>query len=239
MPRPPPPTLLNTINDRIAFIRCLQGGNTTKRTLTEELDVSQSTVQRAVNELERLDLLQTTMDGYELTTFGRLSYQVWERSLITLETLISAKGLFPYFDTESLMTLELFEKGEVVLTDFQDPLRPIHRLEEMITDGDQVRSISPTSLPRYVEFLTTQAKDHNLKVDIAFSETCINHLWDERRNELETFLRSDQCTCWQVSNTFSIGLAVIDDRAVWIGFYDSDGSIKGAIVNPIFRTPSE
>ena len=64
--------VLETLVDRIGYIACVLDEPQDKPALVSTLDAARSTVDRAVDELETVDLIKQTDDGYIITSMGRL-----------------------------------------------------------------------------------------------------------------------------------------------------------------------
>jgi predicted transcriptional regulator len=79
-----PSKIIDTLSQRIRFIECLLDGPKDKQEFVEELDVSRSTVDRAVRELEALEFIEYRNASYCLTLYGQLvvqEYQAFESSI--------------------------------------------------------------------------------------------------------------------------------------------------------------
>jgi predicted transcriptional regulator len=77
--------VLEALVDRIGYIACVLDGPLDKPALVSTLDAARSTVDRAVDELETVDLIKQTEDGYILTAMGRLATSDFFELIDTLD----------------------------------------------------------------------------------------------------------------------------------------------------------
>ena len=85
--------IIGVLSHRIEFIDCLLDGPKTKPEFVEELDISRSTANRAVRELESVGFLEYQDTGYRLILCGRLAaqeYQAFKDSGFAEEVLFPA-----------------------------------------------------------------------------------------------------------------------------------------------------
>jgi predicted transcriptional regulator len=129
---------------RIEFIETVLKGPKDKRTLVEDLGVSRSTVDRAARELESLELITYSADGYIPTP-------VCERAATRFFDLTDAIELRRQWEPflrwvpneEFDLDLRLLEDAELVVAEPGDPWAMINRHVQLIGKMDRGRFVLP------------------------------------------------------------------------------------------------
>jgi predicted transcriptional regulator len=230
MSAPDPDVILDAVHKRQEVLASIDAHAAEKRELAVELDVSRSTVNRAVNELEEFDLVCETDDGYRLTAFGGFAYRGYRSFMDRYDAFVAAKPLFAYLPDELPVALELVDEAEVIRSEPPAPEEPLTRLEDVVRAGESVEGTFPVVTYRCVELFETQARENEARVDLSFDEECLTYLTNQFHRELSLALELDNWTVRQIDDKPPLGLVVVDDERFWLGAYDEDGGLKGAFV---------
>jgi predicted transcriptional regulator len=77
--------VLEALINRIEYIWCVLDGPREKKAFVTEIDAARSTVDRAINDLETVTLIEQVEDGYQATTMGRIVARDFFNSVDTLD----------------------------------------------------------------------------------------------------------------------------------------------------------
>ncbi|MFB6069720.1 MAG: helix-turn-helix transcriptional regulator [Halanaeroarchaeum sp.] len=160
---------------RRALLATLRDGPLSKRELEATLDVSRSTIDRAVRSLENADLVARGSGGVGLTTVGEVAVQGFEEFETGLEGVLRASEVLEPIEDVSL-PFALFKDAMVVHADRQSPHRPIVALRQFLDDAENVRSIVTGLLPEYVDTYYEQIVDHETSAEIIVQSSVLNEL---------------------------------------------------------------
>ncbi|MCU4975338.1 hypothetical protein OB955_21785 [Halobacteria archaeon AArc-m2/3/4] len=145
-PQGPVTEVIETVNRRIDVLEELLAEPTDKRTLEEHLDVSRSTIDRAIQELQLFELVAFADGAYRVTTYGQLvvqEYREFERSHRILAEfrpfLQHAPASAFDFDFRHLADAELF------VPEMGDPYAMINRHVSAIDSMDAERVLLPVT----------------------------------------------------------------------------------------------
>jgi predicted transcriptional regulator len=201
-----------------------------KRDLTERLDVSRATVDRAVRELEALDVLEWTDEGYALTLFGELVNAELRRLLDRFETLGRARELLLLLPRDFEIDPAVLDGAEVVLAERPMPHEPLDRLGELIERHDRVRCYAPVAFPSTIETLHRRVTETDAEVELSLDDRLLERLRTSYGARLEGMLAAENATLHRIPSDRGLGvvLALFDDRIAWIGVHD-DGDVRGSI----------
>lgn len=222
--------LLEKLLRRTALIERLKEGIVEKRELTEQLDVSRATVDRAVRELESAGVVERTGEGYALTLFGELAYAEFRRLVDRFEALDRARELLLLLPRGFEIEAAVLEDAEIVPAERPMPHEPLERLEELVETHDRVSCYMPVAFPSSVAAFHRRITETDAEVELFLDEPLVDRLRANYAEELREVLASENATLRQfpAERGLDVMLALFDGRVVWIGVPD-DGSVRGSI----------
>lgn len=138
------------LDTRAPLLSALADGPKRQRTLREELDVARSTAYKGLRELTELGLVRETDDGYALTASGRLAAQTHATYRERLERLTAARPVLASVPADAGVPPAFLEEATVVTADRHAPERPLSTFDSLADDADEIRSLSPAAVPRFM-----------------------------------------------------------------------------------------
>lgn len=228
----PPRDLLDVVYRRAAVLERLDDRAQHKCELTDQLDVSRQTVNRAVRELESVAIAERTPDGYRLTLVGSLAYQEFSALLDRFEWLSLAGDLLAHLPTDTEFDLDMLAGAEIIHARHPTPHEPIRAFEQAITETDHVVGYSPVVFPQYVSLFHDQILNTATEVELHLDTSLIEQLWVNYDGELGEALSEPNVTIYHASEIDrpNLGVSLLDDSSVWIGIYDVQGNVQGMII---------
>lgn len=223
--------LLETVRRRAAVIERLSDTPRDKRELTDQLDVSRQTVDRALRELESAAIAERTDKKYRLTLFGTLAYREFSALLERFERLCLTRDLLVHLPTDTQFDVDVLVGAEVVYSGHPMPHEPIRELERLVEDADRLVGYSPISFPQYVSLFHRQITETDTEIELFLDVSLVTQLWESYCQQLREALSSPNFSLCQLSEPLcpNMGLVLLDESTVWIGVYDEDGNVRGAI----------
>lgn len=175
---------------RRAVLAALADGPLTKRELESALDVSRSTVDRAVRSLESADFVERSNGGVSLTLLGRIAMDGFASFADGLEGLGQAAPLLGQIDRDEPLPFALFEDAMIVLANRASPHRPIVALTQFLDEASEVHTIATGLLPEYVDAYHEQVVEKGMTVEFVVRTEVLNDLlatfWDPVDEIIET-----------------------------------------------------
>lgn len=217
--------LLRLLAHRGALLRSIAEGIHDRRELVAELDVSRSTVNRGIRDLEEAGLLTERSDGFELTRYGQLALDVYRTGdqLATVEPLV--ERLPPD------VPLATIRNAEVVCAEPPLPQRPVDDIRSLIDDADEAVALAPAVLPSLVESTVDLVQQNELEASVVVDETVLEGLWSERPSAVRAGLETDGYSLLKTEREVTFGLLVVDDRVASIGVHDDTGRLLGLLID--------
>lgn len=227
----PERTLLKRLSRRTQLIERIREGVVDKRALTERLDVSRATIDRAVRELESAGVIERTGEGYALTLVGELAYAEFRRLLDRFETISRARELLSLLPREFEIDPAVLDDAEIVLAEQPMPHEPLERFEELLEEHDRTTVYSPIGFPTSISAVHHQITETETELELFLDERLVERLRTDYEGGFRDVLGAENATLRQLppERGLDVMLASFDDRIVWIGVYDADGDVRGAI----------
>ena len=162
-----PRALVRTLVKRWEFLTVLEGDPRTKRELEAPLDVSRSTVNRAVSELEAVDVIERLPSAeYRLTRLGRLVFHRWSMTLDDLATLLDAHARGVGLPTGEHGEAVAFRGATVTPPGPHRTDLPFRRFRARLREADRFLGVSPGIDARFDEAVLERVLDHGFEAEL-------------------------------------------------------------------------
>lgn len=160
--------LFETVARRHDFLALLSEEPLDKASIVRQLDVSRSTVNRAISTLNSYGLVERTDSRYRTTAFGEAVSRHFQQTLSTVDRLVEARPLLERI-SDLAPPLMLF-RDSTVITNEHDRHAPVRFLIRLLTDATVVRSTGgifrnsfPTSISKRLK------SDERFRMHLVFS----------------------------------------------------------------------
>lgn len=223
----PSSDLLSLVSKRAGLLRCLREGVGEKRELEETLELSRSTLNRGLNQLEANRLIVERPNGYEVTVAGDAVLQVYAN---LWEPIADATPCLALLPTDVSFDPKILNSATVVKADYSNPDRPVDRLDGLLVDCNRVRWTSPVSTARCLRLLNSRIVERDVSAEFLFHDDHYDRLWRTHEETMRTTSNADNCQLRRVRDKPPASIVIVDESRVWIGVHDAEGSLKGAIV---------
>lgn len=228
-----PAGFLSTMEHRENLLRVLGDEPLEKPALEEHLDVSRSTVDRGIRELEECDLITRTDDGYRRTLPGRIALEEYDRFRRRIEGLCDGTPLVRPLDQSVALDGALLGGARVVESTRCAPDRPTEALYEVVDRAHAVRGFGPAIHPRQVDTYRRRVFEEGMEAELVLTERALDRLVADYDETFEAALESDRVGFWRTDRDmpYSVTLAETDD-GVHVGvLVYGGGTIQGCILN--------
>lgn len=227
-------TLRDVVRKRAETLRALSTATARKPELVDRLNVSRSTVDRAVDALAAVGLVRRVDGEYSLTGQGRLALDRYDSYVDTTESLAAAAPLFSAIPADAEIDRRLIETGEIGIADPQAPEEAITHSVEAMGAADELRVFSPVVKTNYIRLVHEHVTRNDLQVQLVLESDAVGSFGSlvsvERLvNEL---LESELFSVYEVQESLPYMLYHMpgDPTSVGVTVHDS-GGIVGAVVS--------
>lgn len=122
----------------------LREATTDKRTLVEDVDCSRSTVNRAIRELESVDMVEYVDGEYEVTPLGETVASRFEEVMETVELRTQFKRFLQWVPEDEFdLELQYLRDAELFLPKPGDPYAMINRHVELVSRTTDHKCVLP------------------------------------------------------------------------------------------------
>lgn len=171
--------VVDTLSRRTRILRALESDPRSKRDLADALEVSRSTVDRGVRELEVLGFVERCEEGYRLSSGGRLARTEYDRTDAALEAIGAAADLLAHLPRDAPMSVRMLEGATTQVPDPHAPNEPFEALTDLIEDATRFRGVSGAErVPELRHVLYERTVEDDLDAEAVFTERLVEFLSD-------------------------------------------------------------
>lgn len=223
--------LVGVVNRRADLLAVLEDSQE-KRDLLEVLEVSRSTLDRAIRELESLGLVARD-DGYQLTATGQLVCDLFERFLADLEDVAAAEELLRPLPPDVPISPVLLRGATVEIAEPPSPVQALAPIDDLMADCDRAKglAVAATRPGDLLDRFERRVED-GARFEWVFTPEMADYF---RANHAETMAalrdtgRFDSYV--REGLPYGLGLVVVGDRHyTYVTLYDDAHTVRGAIV---------
>jgi predicted transcriptional regulator len=221
-----PEDVLETIARRRDFLALLADDPLDKASMVRRMDVSRSTVNRAVTTLESHGFVERVDGAYETTTAGILAHRHLRETLSVVGGLLDARPLLADVGDAvgDDLPLALFRDSTVVRAD-DDRHGPVRFLVDLLAGARTIRSVGavfrndvPTSIRERI------VNDTELRMTLVISSETLDRSRTYHEPELRATIAADEYDLWVVDDPLQTTVTVVDtgsEETVTVVFYDA------------------
>lgn len=196
---------------RAPLLEALRGQPRSMGELDERLDVSRSTIHRALGTFEELNVVRKTDRRYGLTGFGRT---ITERTSEFSREIATAWDLDEFLnavDGNALdVPMEYFADAEVIRPEPRTAHRGVKRIIDLIEESDSLRMFSNILSPLYVDVAAREMVE-GMEIEVIFDDCLRSTLHLEYADEATEAFRTGRFEV-HFGADIPFELLVADDR---------------------------
>jgi predicted transcriptional regulator len=158
--------LREAVRKRSDVLATLRDEPAQKPALVDRLDVSRSTVDRAIEALRDRDLVRRDGDGYRVTTHGRLAHDSYRAYVERTDSLAAAAPLLAAVPAGARVDPALFERGDISVAEPHAPENAIAPAIEYLRSAERSLIFSPVVKSSYVSLVHEAVTDRGLELEL-------------------------------------------------------------------------
>lgn len=230
----PADELVSLLARRIEVLEAVLETPRTRPELVDTLDISRSTVDRAVRELEEMGLVTYDGEAYHASLVGRLAHDEYEDLRTELVTLQDVAPLLTTLPPSAPVDLRVLKQAEVVVATEPAPYVPGSRISDLLRNADHVRSLSMAyTTPETGDVIADSVAADELSTNIVFEESLYEHLSNSDVLNVDALVEDPNVTAGVVE-TLPFGLIIAsqgDAEIACLAVYDDDRTLEGVVIN--------
>lgn len=217
---------VRTLQERRALVAALREDARDKRTLVEDLDVSRSTVSRALRDLQTHHLVERTNGTYQTTAYGDLLAGEFESLLETAASAWNVRNVLEQIPIDELgFELRHLADAEVTTPTTTNPTAPIGRVVELKRQASHVRSLAAGRSPNAFDAHKEAADASGQTFESVCSKGLVQWLVTEadRRDTLAGLLDADGVAVHVYDEEIPVPIGVTEN-VVFFGVESEEGA---------------
>jgi predicted transcriptional regulator len=227
--------LLSVLERRADVLDALMDGPEQKRGLVKTLNVSRSTVDRAIRKLEAYDMIQRSNGEITITFLGRLgyvSYVTYRREILKIDRY---GEVLKHLDSKAPVPPFVLEGADLYQPEPPATHQPIETARRELSRATTVRGLVKTITdPAAPKQLRDELQEGDIDVELIGTGEIIDHLLNTWGEEVVRGVRKDVLSLSQIA-ALPFGLFVFDPdgpaATVLLLVYDGDGNLAGVLRN--------
>jgi len=229
-----PTQLIELVGRRYEFLAVLDTHAYDKRTLETKLDVSRSTVDRALRDLETSTLVDRTADGYRTTLYGSTLLAIYDALLDYVDNVQRAQSLLAELPPDTEFSIGLIMDAEIVVA--EEPVRhaPASRIADLVKAATALRGLAYAhTSPEAVDLFQQQVLEEEMSMEIVFRQQMYENFKSAYPTVVDSLHAASNYTAAVIPDLpFGLFILTIDaTEHVCLIVYDTDYTLNGIIIN--------
>lgn len=221
------------LENRNDVLRHLVDSPTTKTDLVETLDVSRSTVDRAIRDLQTIECATRTEGRFVATTTGRLALEEYERYVARTDSIRDSRAFLDVIPDDAPLDAAMLDGASITLPDEHAPEEALQPSIELLGKSTSLRGTAPVVLSFYPDLFDAHVREHDLTVESVAEEAVIATLPTMMSDRVEPFIQHENVSFYRVRESLPYALWLMetpDGTHAGITAYDS-GGVAGLLIN--------
>lgn len=223
--------LLPLFARRESLFSRLRDAARTKPELVRELDVSRSTVDRCLRELESNGLVARSDGRYDLTLVGNLLFADYQRFRDRGERVLEAAEVLSVLPPDADLDAVAVTDASVTVADRTSPYRPAEAYNDVVQGAKRIDHLSTALGPQNLEALRDEVVTSDLELRMAVSPSIIERLVVDYGDILSTVLDTGQLELRELESApeFSLGVVECPETTYLTILVYADDGVRGFI----------
>ncbi|MFC4245410.1 helix-turn-helix transcriptional regulator [Natribaculum luteum] len=217
---------------RLSIFKRLINSPAYQNQLVDEVDASQSTIYRALKQLEDYNLVKKQDGMYAPTTFGEIVYTQYERTDEIVRTFAESKRLLETRQEIGTVLDPSVARDATTLVTGETRLDLVYEyLEEQVSEAAKISGVVPTIFSAMVETYLTQTTANQLDAEFVFGREATEHVKTNLSDEFKTLINTGNFDAYSYSGELPMGVVVITEpvKHVLVVIHDDIGVVRGVI----------
>ncbi len=202
--------LIDLLVRRGPLLRRISAESGDKATLAETGDVSRSTVDRGIRELERDGLVERTDGGYRPTVAGRLALRLYGSFVDGAEGVVESLPALEDLPSDAPLDPAVLRGADVAVASHPDPERPTRVQRDLLDRATHQRSLAPTVLPQHVDVYYDEIASGDLSGEFVVTPSALERLVRNHADRLGAAVEGDAVTIRETESLPPYGLSVTE-----------------------------
>jgi len=224
---------VETLCTRHEFLVSLRAGPREKRALVETLDVSRSTVDRAIRELQTEGLVERERRGFRLTAAGELAASFTEGMFSVTADLRAVAEVLGPVPASAPVDGRVVRNATVTEASRATRYEPLTAVDKLLREATRLYGLAPlVTRRRSMEHLAEAVTDRGADAEIVFGESLADQMLPSMDEEIRSMVREGFTPFSTDDLPFGLVLGETPDGLrTCVITYTDEGDLRGVITN--------
>jgi len=217
---------------RETFLDRLAEGPIEKPALVSDLDVSRSTVDRAIKELRIEGLVERRDDGFALTHYGEVSFRCYRQFVRGVHTVRRSRESLQHLPPSIDLPPAFFRGGTILSARDGDEHKPTAFLRDLLADADELWTVTESPHFELISLAHRRVVEEGMRFNLIHSPDTVERLRIHYPDVLESTLRSGYLDLYMSEDVPPFGLikAIAERETVVLVLYGQKGEAETVVI---------
>lgn len=224
-------SLRGVLDKRSDVLRYLRETSARKPELVDELPISRSTVDRAIQDLIDVDCVTETEGRYTATKTGRLAFTEYEDYVSTTDAIQQSAQLLNHLPEPANVDPVVLEGASVTLAKPHAPDHALIPTNQLVENATMMKGLAPVVHRSYLTTLSAQFERDSFDAEIVAEPDVISTLSDFSPRLVDSFVQHESLSLYRTEEKLPYALWLMETPTgthAGITVYDS-GGVAGTI----------
>lgn len=213
---------------RASLLSELRSGPKTSTELEATLELSRSTVHRALTDFRDAGVVTRDDEGYRLTTYGRTVTRAVATYRDRVETATTLRPFLTAIEPDDVgFPIDALAGADVVSSDRRRAHVPLKRVVDRIESASSLKLFSSVASPLYLDALCRNVQS-GAAVEAVFDARVIEILYAEYRDQIRDAVKTGRFEVL-VDDGCPYELFVFDEGRLGLAAHDADGADRAYV----------
>lgn len=219
--------------NRSEILRAIATSATTKAELTDALDTSRSTIDRAIRDLQTIECVEREDGDYVLTTAGKLALDEYDRYRDRTDAIHEEFEFLNLLPVDAAPDPALIVGADIRLPESHAPEQALKPTIDLFQRATSMRGLAPVVLSFYPDLLLDQVQQEDASIEVVAAPDVLAVLPDLPSDRIEAFLAHENVSLYRYADDIPYALWLMttaDGEYAGITAYEA-GGVAGVLVN--------
>ena len=223
-------SMLQVVHKRLDILRFVCKERPTKRELVGAASKSRPTVDRAIRELEKYNLVRRANGLCKPTFAGRKACELYVDVKDSFSILDDTNTELSSLPLDAELSTAIFRGGSVFQPPDHAPYKRIEPMYDDLSEGNSLVAAARVFLPPYINQILSRGASGAMNMDLLIHDQILDALPENQKSTLLECVKSGE-TVLKVDQLVEYSLFLIDDEILYIAVHSDTNHLSLVIRN--------
>ena len=223
----------NTLRKRNRVLKSLSESPQSKSELTNNIDVSRSTIERAIRTLQKLGCIRKESRKFYITTSGKVALDTYQDYVVATDDLTEIHEAINSLPDDIPIDSNFINGASKNIADPQVPGTALKESNELLHSATKLTGLAPLSLPSYPDLLQSKIQENGLEVELIIEQNVLDSLYQVRGEAFADFVEHENTDLSATNDSLPCAIWVMETpegEYAGITIYNH-GGVQAVLIN--------